>query len=291
MRRIRRALPKVTLVAPALALFLVFYAVPVVAGVVLSLFRWNGLTSPEWVGFANYDYLLNDTVFGTNVKVTVIVVVASLLATLPPALLLAVCLSGPGRLMGLFRWILFLPVVFPLAAAALLWSEIFNPVNGLANELLGVVGLAPVSWLGDEAYAIWALLVVAVWGTLGLHIVIQLSALSAIPTDLKEAARLETSSSWKIFRHVVLPLLRESLTVSAALIVTGSFAVFTSLAFIMTRGGPLHSTEVLGVRAYLEGLASLEFGRASAITVVTMTMTVMLVGAIVAIGGRRRVEY
>jgi ABC-type sugar transport system permease subunit len=148
-----------------------------------------------------------------------------------------------------------------------------------------------VSWLGDDEYALWALIVVAVWTTLGLHVVIQLSALSAIPTDLKEAARLETSSGWRIFRHVILPLMRESLTVSAALIVTGSFAVFTSLAFIMTRGGPMHSTEVLGVRAYLEGFASLEFGRASAITVVTMTMTILFVGAILAIGGRRRVEY
>lgn len=282
---------KYAMVMPALSLFLVFYVTPVIAGVVISLFRWNGLESPSYIGLGNYERLFEDPVFVDNVRVTLVVVGVSLAVILPLALLLAVCLSGKGRLLPLFRWILFVPVVMPLAAVALLWSEIFNPLNGLANELLGHLGIEPVAWLGDPSTAIWALILVSIWGFVGLHIVIQLSALSAIPTELKEAARLETPSTMKVFRHVVLPLLRGSLTVSAVLTITGTFVYFTSLSFVMTKGGPVHATEVLGLRAYLEGFAALDFGLASAITTVTMLITITLVGGALLIGARTRVEY
>jgi ABC-type sugar transport system permease subunit len=283
---------KIGLVAPALLMFTVFYIVPIVAGVVLSLFRWNGLEPPAYVGFANYEQLFSsDPVFMTNVRVTLIAVVVSLVVVLPLALLLAVCLSGRGRLLPLFRALLFVPVVIPLTAAALMWAEIFNPAGGVGNELLDTVGLGPVSWLGEQTSALWSLILVTIWSMLGIHIVIQLSALSAIPTELKEAARLETPSSWRVFRHVVLPLLRDALTVSAVLIVTGSFVFYTAIAFILTRGGPVNATESLGLRAYLEGFGALDFGRANAITVITMLITIAMVGLVLLVGSRRRVEY
>jgi raffinose/stachyose/melibiose transport system permease protein len=279
------------MVLPALSLFLLFYATPVVAGVVISLFRWNGLEPPQYVGLGNYDRLLHDPVFVDNVRVTLLVVGVSLAVILPLALLLAVCLSGKGRLLPLFRWILFVPVVIPLAAVALLWAEIYNPIDGLANALLGKVGIDPVSWLGEPGSALWALILVGIWGFVGLHVVIQLSALSAIPTELKEAARLETPSTLKVFRYVVLPLMRGSLTVSAVLTITGTFVYFTSLSFVMTKGGPVHATEVLGLRAYLEGFGALDFGLASAITTITMLITIVLIGGTLLIGARTRVEY
>jgi raffinose/stachyose/melibiose transport system permease protein len=292
LRRPRAAtVTKIAMVAPAMTLFLVFYVASIVAGIVLSFYHWDGLDPIRFVGFENYRVLFSDPVFVTNVKVTLVVVGACLVCILPLALLLAVCLSGPGRLLPLFRWIVFVPVVLPLAAVALLWAEIFNPVGGLANQLVGKLGISPVAWLGDQRVTVWALVLVSIWSILGLHVVIQLSALSAIPTELKEAARLETPSVWRVFRHVVLPLMRDSLTVSAALIITGTFVGFTSLAFVMTRGGPVHSTEVLGLRAYLEGFASLNFGMASAITVITMLLTIVLVGVTLFIGSRRRIEY
>jgi len=290
-RRVRTTTVKVLMVAPALALFITFYLTPVVAGVVLSFFQWNGLTSPRYVGFANYDRLLTDPVFLDNVKITLIVVLVSLLVILPLALLCAVCLSGPAWVLPIFRWILFVPVVMPLGAIALLWSEIFNPVNGLANRLLDKIGIEPVTWLGEPTSALYSLIAVSVWGFVGLHIVIQLSALSAIPADLKEAARLETPSVWRVFRHVVLPLLRAPLTVSAVLTITGTFVYFTSISFVMTKGGPVHGTEVLGLRAYLEGFSAANFGLASAITTVTMLITILLIGGTLLFGARSRVEY
>jgi raffinose/stachyose/melibiose transport system permease protein len=282
---------KVAMVAPAMALFAVFYIVPVVSGIVLSLFRWDGLSRPEFVGLGNYEALFEDPVFLTNVKVSLIVVAASLVVILPSAVLLAVSLAGPERLMPLFRWLIFLPVVVPLAAVALLWGEILSPVGGMANQALGWFGIEPVAWLGDDSTALWALIGVSIWCTAGLHVVLQLSALSAIPTELREAARLETRSAWKLLRHVVLPLMRESITLSAALIVTGCFAYFTGLAFVMTLGGPLHETEVLGLRAYLRGFNALDFGGANATTVVTMLITMALTGLILYLGGRKRIEY
>lgn len=286
------ALTKYAMVAPALALFLVFYVAAVVFGLVLSFYTWNGLEPRRFVGFDNYERLFTDPVFATNVKVTLLVVAACLVSVLPMALLLAVCLSGKGRLLPLFRSILFLPVVLPLAATALLWAEFFSPNdNGVVNAFIGTFGFEPVSWLGETGTAPWALILVSVWTLVGVHVVIQLSGLSAIPSDLKEAARLETTSSLRVFLHVVLPLLRDTITVSAALIVTGTFVFFTGLALIMTLGGPVHATEVLGLRAYVEGFSALNFGLASAVTVVTMVITIVLVGGTLLLGSRRRVEY
>jgi ABC-type sugar transport system permease subunit len=182
-------------------------------------------------------------------------------------------------------------VVMPLAAAVLLWAEIFHPSRGLANILLESVGLTRVSWLGGETSSLIALLIVTVWSISGLHIVIQLSALSAIPTDLKEAARLETTSTWRVFRHIVLPLLRDGLTVSGVLVVTTTFVFFTSAAFIMTGGGPNHATEILGLRMYREAFTSFQFGSANAVTVIGLITTAAVVGMILALGSRKRVEF
>jgi ABC-type sugar transport system permease subunit len=286
------AIAKYAMVAPALALFLVFYVAAVVFGLFLSLYSWNGLEPRRFVGFDNYDRLFSDPVFGTNVKVTLLVVAVCVVTVLPLALLLAVCLSGKGRLLPLFRSILFLPVVVPLAATALLWAEFFSPNdNGVVNSMIALVGIDPIAWLGDTRAAPWALILVSIWTLVGVHVVIQLSGLSAIPTELKEAARLETTSSLRVFLHVILPLLRDTLTVSVALIVTGTFVFFTGLALIMTLGGPVHATEVLGLRAYVEGFSALNFGLASAVTVVTMVITIVLVGATLLLGSRRRVEF
>jgi ABC-type sugar transport system permease subunit len=287
-----RTVAKLSLTAPALGLFTLFYVIPVGAAVVLSLYRWDGLSTPEWIGLENYRYLLfDDPVFWTNLRVSVVVVGLLLATVLPAALVLALCLSGQGRLMPLFRWLLFLPVVMPLAAIALLWAEIFNPAGGIANRLLDIVGLGPVGWLADEGSALWSIVIVAAWSSLGFHVVIQASALSAIPTELKEAARLETSSPWKVLRYVVLPLLRDAISVSAVLLVTGSFVFVTSIALIMTRGGPVHATEVLGLRAYLEGFQAIDFGKATAVTVISMLVTIAIVGVTLLVGSRGRVEY
>jgi raffinose/stachyose/melibiose transport system permease protein len=280
------------MVAPALSLFLVFYVATVVFGFILSLYQWDGLTPARFVGLQHYEQLiLHDSLFLDNVRITLVVLVVSLAVTIPAALVLAVCLAGPGRLMGFFRWVMFLPVISPTVVVALLWTEIFNPLGGPANRLLEFLGFDAVNWLGDPRSALWALIIVSIWGVVGLHTVILLSGLSAVPQDVKDAARLETPSSWKVFRHVVLPLMRDSLTLSTVLIITGTFVYFTGLALIMTRGGPLHATEVLGLRAYTEAYTSLNFGGASAITVITMLLTSLFVGLTLLIGSRRRVEF
>ena len=288
----RRSRTAVMLLAPAALLFAVFYITPVIVAIVLSFFRWSGLEPPHPVGFENFRDLLADDVLITNLRVTLVAVGAALVGILPTAMLLAVCLSGRSRILPLFRWLLFLPVVMPFAATALLWTEIFSPLeDGLANRALSLLGIDPVAWLGSEGTAIWALLIVTIWSSIGFHIVIQLSSLSTIPTEIKEAAALETPPGWRHFRHVILPLMRDSITVSAALIVTGTFVFFTSLSTIMTRGGPSHSTEVLGLRAYLEAFTGFNFGRASAVTVISMFFSITLVGTILFLGFRRRVEY
>lgn len=284
---------KVLMLAPALGMFLLFYFAALIASVMLSLYRWNGLEPRRFVGLDNYRELLTiDPTFMSNIKVSLLAAAVCVVCILPLALLLAVCLSGQGRLLPLFRAILFVPVVLPLTATALLWSEFFTSTpSGLANEVLGVFGFGPVSWLGDSDVAPWTLILISVWTLTGLHVVVQLSALSAIPTELKEAARLETSSPFRVFRRVILPLMRESLTVSAVLIVTGTFVFFTALAFIVTLGGPNHATEVLGLRAYIDAFSSGNFGRASAVTVISMLITVFVVGSTLLIGSRKRVEY
>jgi multiple sugar transport system permease protein len=258
------------LVAPALAVIAVFFFVPVLAGLVMSLTDFDiyalaDLHNLRWVGLRNYARLLETPLFwqamGNTLYFVVVGVPLSIGASLGAALLLN---SRLARFRGLFRTALFAPVVTTLVAVAVIWRYLVNTRYGLLNYALGALGIQPVDWLGDPHWAMPAIILFAVWKSFGYNMVILLAGLQAIPQELYEAARIDGASAARQFRYVTLPMLRPILLMVSILTIAGYFQLFAE-PYVMTQGGPLQSTVSVLYFMYEEGFKWWNLGNASAV--------------------------
>ena len=258
------------LVTPALAAILVFFALPVLAGFVLSLadFDLYALADPgatRWVGAGNYASLLADPLFwkalGNTLLLVGLGVPLTLLLALGGALLVH---SRLARIRGVWRTAFFAPVVTTLVAVAVVWRYLYHPRYGLLDQALARLGLPAVDWLGDPRWAMPAIALLAVWRTFGYCLVIYVAGLAAIPESLHEAATIDGASWWQRLRYVTLPLLAPTTLFVGVLTSVGFFQVFAE-PYVMTRGGPLNATTTISLLMYQQGFRWWNMGRASAI--------------------------
>jgi multiple sugar transport system permease protein len=192
----------------------------------------------------------------------------------------AMLLNSPlARCKAFFRTALFAPVVTTVVAVAIVWRYLFNTKYGLANYLLGLVGIHPIDWLGNPHWAMPAIILFAVWKNFGYNMIIFLAGLQAIPADLYEAARIDGASAWQQCRHITLPMLGPTVWMVAILTVSGYFQLFAE-PYVMTEGGPLQSTTSVLYLMYNEGFKWWNLGSASAIAfllfAVMFTVTVLM---------------
>jgi multiple sugar transport system permease protein len=155
-------------------------------------------------------------------------------------------------------------VVTTVVAVALIWRYLFNTKYGMANHVLGLIGIHPVDWLGDPHWAMPTIILFAVWKNFGYNMIIFLAGLQAIPADLYEAARIDGASLLQQFRHITLPMLRPTLLMVSILTVSGYFQLFAE-PYVMTEGGPLQSTTSVLYLMYEEGFKWWNLGSASAV--------------------------
>jgi multiple sugar transport system permease protein len=260
-------------VAPALFVIGVFFFLPVLAALALSVTDFDIYALADWrnlrvVGLRNYIELLQTPLFwralGNTLYFVVVGVPLSIAVSLGAAVLLH---SRLARFRAFFRTALFAPVVTTLVAAAVVWRYLFNTRHGWLNYALGGVGVAPIDWLGDPHWAMPAIIVFAVWKNFGYNMIILLAGLQAIPADLYEAARIDGASFWREFRHVTLPALSPLLLMVGILTVAGYFQLFAE-PYVMTQGGPLQSTVSVLYLMYEEGFKWWNLGTASAVAFV-----------------------
>ena len=177
----------------------------------------------------------------------------------------ALLLNSPlARCKPFFRTALFAPVVTTVVAVAVIWRYLFNTRYGIANFVLGHLGLHPIDWLGDPHWAMPAIILFAVWKNFGYNMIIFLAGLQAIPPELYEAARIDGASAWRQLRHITLPLLAPTLLMVSILTVAGYFQLFAE-PYVMTEGGPLQSTTSVLYLMYDEGFQWWNLGEASAV--------------------------
>lgn len=277
---------------PALIVLGVFFAIPVASALLLSLTDFDlyalaDMSNLRFVALGNYVDLLRTPLFwkslGNTAYFVVIGVPLSIAVSLGAALLLN---AKVARFKGLFRTALFAPVVTTLVAVAVIWRYLFHTSYGLVNWALGHIGIAPVDWLGDPAWAMPTIILFAVWKNFGYNMVIFIAGLAAIPEDLYEAARIDGASRWQQFVHVTLPMLGPVLLVVAVITVSGYFQLFAE-PYVMTRGDPLQSTVSVLYFMYEEGFMWWNLGRASAVAfllfLIILGVTTLLLRA-----GRRR---
>ena len=256
--------------APALSVIALFFGVPVLAALALSLTDFDiyalaNLHNLRFVGLHNYFALLQNPLFwqalGNTFYFVIVGVPLSITASLAAALLLQ---SKLGRFKPFFRTAYFAPVVTTVVAVAVIWRYLFHTRYGLVNWALSYIGINPIDWLGDPHWAMPTIILFAVWKNFGYNMIIFLAGLQAIPEDLYEAARIDGASAWRQFLHITLPLLGPVLLVVGILTLAGYFQMFAE-PYVMTQGGPLQSTVSVLYLMYEEGFKWWNLGNASAV--------------------------
>ncbi|MFI1386635.1 carbohydrate ABC transporter permease [Embleya sp. NPDC020886] len=261
----RHLLPALFLL-PTVLVFGLFSWWPIVRSLLLSFQQTNLVEPATWVGFQNYQTLLDDPLLAKAVWNTVVFTGLALLIGFPLPLFLAVLMSELRRGGALMRVLVYLPVAVPPVVAVLMWKWFYDPDTGLFNEVLGKVGLGPYPWLQSADTAMTSLVVEATWAGAGGAVLIYLAALASVPTELYEAAELDGASIRRRLWHVTLPHMRSILLIMMLLQVINTFQVFTE-PFVLTDGGPEDSTVTVLLLIYRYAFVSGDYGSAAALSV------------------------
>ncbi|WP_434132540.1 carbohydrate ABC transporter permease [Methylocaldum sp. GT1BB] len=277
--------------APALILIVVFFFLPVAASLLLSFtdFDIYALGDHErlrFVALDNYLRLLGDPLFWTALKNTLYFVLVG--GPLSVAVSLGAALLVNHRLVrfkGLFRSLLFLPVVTTLVAIAVVWRYLYHPRYGFLNYLLGLLGLDTVDWLGDPDWAMPAIILMAIWKNFGFNMIIFIAGLQSIPVRLYEAAVIDGASTWRQFRHITLPMLAPTFVFVTVITMIGYFQLFAE-PYVMTQGGPANSTLSVALLMFQEGFRWWNLGYAAAVAFTLFL--IILTGTVLQLRLRRR---
>ncbi len=286
------------LASPWVLGFAIFMAFPIAMSLLLSLTRWNGVSTlggAEFVGLDNYrELLLHDRRMHTSLRVTAYYALLAVPLGQAAALGAALLLHAKVPARGFFRAALYLPSVIAGVGAAVLWRWVFDGEDGLANAalapLLAPFGLEPPQWFGADAA--WAgppaFAIMGLW-SVGGSMLIYLAGLQGIPRELEEAAAIDGAGRWRRFLHVTLPMLSPVILFNLIVAVIGSFQVFTQ-AFVMTGGDPGDLTRFYVLYLFNLGFESYEMGYASAMAWILL-VAVLLLTALTMRASRRMVHY
>ncbi len=259
----RRNIEGYLFISPWIIGFVVFTAGALLGSFSISLTKWNIVGTPEIVGLANYQKMVEDRFFWQSIKVTLYYLL-NVPLNVVLGLLLALLLNQKVKGLSVFRTIFFLPSVASGVAVSLLWMWIFNPRFGIINVLLKKIGIIGPFWLGSEAWAIPALIIMSIWGV-GGGMLIYLGALQGIPTAFYEAATLDGAGAWKKLLHITVPMITPVLLLNLVMGVIVSFQVFTQ-AYVMTDGGPNYATLFYVMYLYQQAFVWFNMGYASALS-------------------------
>jgi raffinose/stachyose/melibiose transport system permease protein len=260
---------------PAFVIFLLFIIYPIFRAVYFSLFNWNGLgPATVFVGLNNFKQILTDQVFMKAIWNCLLIVILSLAIQLPLALLLAIMVGRdlPGR--AFFRAIFFMPYVLSEVITAIIWMGLLNPdpERGLINALLVLIpGVQAQNFLGDMNQVLACVFIVLSWKYFGLHMLLYMAGLQNIPKEIEEAAMIDGANRWQTVRNVTIPLLRSTIRTTILLSVLGSLTQF-NLIWIMTRGGPVNSSEVMSTYMYRYAFIRFQLGYGSAVALVMLAI-------------------
>jgi len=276
-----RVSPAWWFLAPALAAIAVFFFLPVAASVLMSLTDFDiyaiaSRANLRIVGGANYVRLWHDPLFWMALRNTVYFVAVAGPLSVGVSLAAALLLSAKlVRFKGLWRTIFFLPVVTTLVVVAVVWRYVYHPRFGLLNHGLALLGIGPIDWLGDPRLALPAIMLMAVWKNFGFNMVIFIAGLQSIPDRLYEAASIDGARGWQQFRHVTLPMLAPTLVFVGVMTMIGYFQLFAE-PYVMTQGGPAHSTLSIVLLMYQEGFRWWNMGYAAALAFTLFAIILLL---------------
>lgn len=275
--RSRRQWQGLLYIAPAMVLVTVFFVIPVLFTLWMSFHNWPLLGQPAWIGLQNYVRMLTDTRFLAALNFTAYYTIIVTIAIFVLAFPLALFVERQRRGVGIYRTIFFMPVVVGLATASLLWVWLANVDSGLFSPILRMFGVTgrSANLLATFDNAFLTIVVMVVWKIVGFTMIILLTGLQSIPTDLTEAARIDGATRWQRFRHLTLPLMRRTIALALILSVTGSVLAFDQF-YIMTSGGPQNRMISVVYYIFNQSFVSFQLGYGSALSIVLLGILVAL---------------
>lgn len=242
---------------------------PLLFSLYLSFTEWDlvgGISSIHFIGLDNFKALLSDDKFRIALQNNMLYTFVSVPFAMAIGLLLAVLIHTSVFFKTYFKVVFFIPYIATTVAVAAVWSALFNPSLGPINRYLIRLGVEdPPKWFGDSRYAIWAVIVIAVWQLIGYVIVIYLAGLTNISDELYEAAEIDGATSGQKFWRITLPMLASTTLFLSITLIVASFKVFDLIAFL-TAGGPNNATNVMVYYIYEEGFQHFRMGYASALS-------------------------
>lgn len=277
--------------APALVLLLLTILAPLAVLVVLSLTNYEfGGVDLDFVGLANFQKALADPIIRRSLLNTLIYVAIMVPGGVFGALLIAILIHRRTRSRSLYEVIYFLPVTSTLIAMATVWQFLLHPSLGPINGLLKWLGFTPIAFLSEPSTALATLAVIGIWQILGFNMILFLAGLTAIPRDLYEAADIDgCSSGIDRFLTITWPLLGPTTMFVVITTMITAFKIFDTVA-VMTRGGPVGSTEVLLYNIYLEGFQYFHTGYAAALTFIFLAF-ILVFSAVQTFALDKKVHY
>jgi multiple sugar transport system permease protein len=257
----RESLTFYLMISPWIIGFLVFTLIPMAASAVLSFMEWDYIADPVFKGLGNYISLFRDEYFYISLRVTVIYSIFSVPLSLTVAFILALLLNARIRGLSVFRTLFYLPSLVSGAASSILWLWMFNPEFGVINTILGYVGIRGPEWIFNKYWALPSLIIMSLWGV-GASMLIYLSGLQGIPTELYEAARIDGASKPAILFRITLPMMSSVIFYNLIIGIIGTFQTFTQ-AYVMTSGGPSYATYFYVYYLYNNAFKNFKIGYAS----------------------------
>ena len=263
-------------ILPALIPLIVFWLYPISRSIWLSFTNWDYMTpNYDFVGLKNYMNLFKDIRFYEALWNTVVFTLGTLFPTIILGLILALLLVKNFRGSGFLKFIIFSPWITPTVAISIVWAWIFKVDNGVANTILGFFGLEPLGWIEKTSTAMFSVILVTVWKSLGYAMIFYLSALEKVPGELYEAGALDGASSWRQFFDITLPSISPTTFFLTIITMVNSLQAYDQIQ-VLTQGGPAGSTKTLLYMYYTLGFQEFNMGKATAVAVIMIIITASL---------------
>lgn len=267
-------------VIPTFILTMLFTIIPTLRAFWLSLTNATSLgLNSKFVGLENYQYMFHDEYFILALKNTIKLMLIVPVITIAFALILAFIISQSKlKEKGLYRTIFYFPNIISLTVVGIIWSFIFHPTMGILNSLLESIGLEAwtKSWLGDADTALWCIAVTLIWQATGYYMVMHIAAMDSISNEIYEAATIDGAGAVQKLCLITLPLMKDIVGITYVLALSGTINLSFTLSKVMTGGGPNGASSVLLQYMYEQGFINGNFGYAMAITVFTLTISILL---------------
>jgi multiple sugar transport system permease protein len=274
----REALEGYIAISPWILGFIAFTGGPILASLFLSFTRWPLIEAPEFTGMENLIRLTTDPLVWQALKVTTVYTFGSVPLNVVLGFTIALLLNQRVKGLAVWRTIYYLPAVVSGVAVAVVWVWVFQPEFGVLNTLLRYIGIEGPNWLFSRTWVIPSLILMSLWGA-GGGIIIYLSGLQGIPTEIYEAASIDGANAVRRLFSITVPMMTPVLFLQLVLGFIGSFQVFTS-AYIMTRGGPGNASLFYVLYIYRNAFQYFEMGYACALswvlTLVIVAVTLLL---------------